>query len=108
MTQHEIKTLPDGTRVYSNGTRYKPKPLSERKYAVRKPADPRAVMYNKQWFLPLAVLPLRARKNFPQTRPDDIAYDHMPMPCKCEVCRRPGDIAEFWRRKWRRAHGLQP
>ena len=108
MTHHEIRTLEDGTRVYSNGTRYRPLPDTERKYARRKPDDDRAVRWRGEWLLPLAVLPLAARKNFPQTRPDSDAYDHMPMPCKCMVCRRPGDIAERWRRKWRKDHGLQP
>lgn len=70
MTHHPIRTLPDGTRVYSNGTRYKPKPRSERKYAVRKPDDPRAVRWRGEWLLPLKVLPDDERKNFPQTRPD--------------------------------------
>lgn len=107
MTHHAIRTEPDGTRVYSNGTRYKPKPAAERLKGVRRPDHPEAKRFHGEWFLPLPVLPLSARKNFPQTRPDSQAYDHMPMPCKCSVCRRPGDIAERWRRKWRRDHGLR-
>ena len=105
MTHHEIRTLPDGTRRYSNGTRYKPLAAEERTYAVRRPDDPRAVRFHGQWLLPIAVLPDDQRKNFPQTRPDSDAYDHMPMPCRCAVCRRPQ--AARWQRKWRRDHGLR-
>jgi hypothetical protein len=107
VTHHEIKTLEDGTRVYSNGTRYKPLPLDQRKKGVNKPDDPRAVRFHGEWFLPLPVLPLDARKNFPQTRPDSQAYDHMPRPCKCIVCRRPASVIGRWQRKWRRDHGLR-
>lgn len=99
MTHHPIRTLEDGTRVYSNGTRYKPK-----KPVVDRPAG--AVRWNKQWLDPLPLLSEDARKNFPETRPDSDAYDHMPRPCKCLVCQRPS--AAFWQRKWRRDHGLQP
>jgi hypothetical protein len=38
----------------------------------------------------------------PETRPDDLAYDHMEkrFGCRCEVCRRPQ--APRWQAKWRR------
>lgn len=105
MTHNAIRVESDGTRVYSKGYRYRPKPVAERAYAVRKPDDPRAVRWRGEWLLPLEVLPLNQRKNFPLTRPDSDAYDHMPWPCKCQVCRRPA--AARWQRKWRRDHGLR-
>ena len=107
MTHHPIRTLPDGTRVYSNGVRYKPKPLHERKYGINKPDDPRAVRFHGLWFLPLDVLDDEERE-LPETRPDSVAYDHMFVNtlCKCAVCSRPE--AELWRKRWRRAQGLQP
>lgn len=105
MTHHPIRTLPDGTRVYSNHHRYKPKPPEERTYAVRKPDDPRAVRFRGDWFLPLETLDDDARV-MPETRPDTDAYDHMPRPCKCDVCRRPH--AQRWVRKWQRDNGLRP
>lgn len=98
MTRHAIRTEADGTRVYSNGYRYKPK-----RPIVEPPAG--AVRWNKKWLEPLTLVPEDSRKNFPQTRPDSEAYDHMPMPCACEVCRRPA--AARWQRKWRRDHGLR-
>lgn len=57
MSQHPIKVLEDGTRVYSNGTRYKPVPLERRKYRVNKPDDPRAFRQGGKWYLPLDLLP---------------------------------------------------
>lgn len=105
MTHHEIRTESDGTRVYSKGQRYKPLAPEERKYAVRKPDDPRAVRFGGEWFLPLDLV-ADAQRRMPETRPDSDAYDHMPRPCSCEVCRRPA--AARWQRKWRRDHGLRP
>lgn len=106
MTHHEIKTLPDGTRVYSNYHRYKPKPPEERKYGVNKPQDPRAVRFHGTWFLPLELLD-EAERVMPPTRADSDAYDHMSKPgkCACQVCRRPQ--AERWRRRWRADQGLR-
>lgn len=97
---------PDGTRVYSSYHRYRPVPTGERKYAVRKPADSRAVRFHGRWFLPIEVLPDDSRV-MPPTRPDTDAYDHMDvsLTCGCEVCQRPE--AERWRRRWRREHGLK-
>ena len=105
MTHHEIEILPDGTRIYSNRTRYRPLPPEERKYKVRKPADPRAVMYNNEWFLPLDLLS-RGRV-MPETRPDTEAYEHMSKPrrCKCNVCRRPQ--SKKWKLLWRREQRAQ-
>jgi hypothetical protein len=101
VTHHPIRTLPDGTRVYSNGTRYKPKPVEERKYGVRRPDDPRAVRYKGDWFLPLLLQP-DDKRVMPLTRPDSDAYDHMDKPrkCRCDVCKRPEALR--WKRKWRR------
>lgn len=101
MTSHPIRILEDGTRVYSNYTRYKPKPLSERKYAVRKPDDPRAVRWLGDWLLPLEVLPEEERQ-LPETRPDTDAYEHMEKPrkCRCYVCLRPE--SQRWKDQWRK------
>lgn len=101
MTHREIKVLEDGTRVYADYHRYTPKPLEERKYAVRKPDDPRAVRWGGQWLLPLEVLP-EADRTMPETRPDTDAYDHAAKKrrCTCAPCRRP--TAERWRKKWQR------
>ena len=70
MTHHEIRILEDGTRRYSNGTRYKPKADEDRTYTVRKPADPRAVRHGGEWLLPLDVLP-DSERTMPPTRPDE-------------------------------------
>lgn len=101
MTHHPIKTLPDGTRVYSNGTRYKPKAPEERVYQVRKPTVQGAILWQGDWLLPLDLLPLGGRL-WPETRPDTEAYDHASKPrkCKCDVCKRPE--ARKWRNQWRR------
>lgn len=101
MTQHPIKVLPDGTRVYSNYTRYRPKPRSERKYAVRKPDDPEAVRWYGEWLLPLPLVD-DSQREMPETRPDTDAYDHMTKrkKCKCPVCKRPA--SDRWKEKWRR------
>lgn len=107
MTHHEIKVLEDGTRVYSNHTRYKPLPLEKRKYKVRKPEDPRAVLYHGVWFLPLSVLTDDMR-SMPETRPDTDAYEHAGKRrrCRCNVCHRP--TALKWENKWRKEQGLKP
>lgn len=99
MTHHVIRTEPDGTRVYSNYTRYRPKKISERTNAVRKPDDPRAVRWYGDWLLPLDLLP-DGERAMPETRPDTDAYDHMTKPrkCICFVCRRPE--AQRWKEKW--------
>ena len=98
MTHHPIRVLEDGTRVYSNGTRYKPKAPEDRAYAVRRPPVAGAVRMGGVWFHPLVLLPLEAR-SWPETRPDTDAYDHAfkPRRCKCRVCKRPE--ARKWRRK---------
>ena len=105
MTHRPIRVEPDGTRVYADYHRYKPKADHERVYARRKPDDPRAVRWHGEWLLPLETLE-DGQRAMPETRPDSDAYDHMPRPCKCDVCRRPA--AERWRRRWRKDHGLRP
>jgi hypothetical protein len=95
VTHNAIKELPDGTRVYADGHRYKPKPLEERAYAVRKPDDPRAVRYHGSWFLPLEVLPDEHRE-LPPTRADEETLEHKAT-CICEVCTRP-QAKRYWRR----------
>lgn len=99
MTEHRIKVLEDGTRVYSNHTRYKPMPDDLRKNRRRRPDDPRAVRFKGDWFLPLDLLD-DAERELPETRPDTDAYDHMTKPrkCRCFVCLRPE--AQVWKDKW--------
>jgi hypothetical protein len=91
--------LEDGTRIYSNYTRYKPR--ENRVNAVRKPPDSDAVRLGNTWYLPLSLEPLEAR-SWPETRPDTDAYWHASKPrrCKCKVCRRPE--AKWWRSLWHR------
>ena len=106
MSHHPVQELDDGTRVYSNYTRYRPVPQEQRKYSVRKPDQPGAVRWNGEWLLPLPLLPDDGRC-WPETRPDTDAYDHMTKPrkCRCYVCARPE--AEPWKEKWRRKHGVK-
>jgi hypothetical protein len=94
------EVLPDGTRVYTNGVRYKPVPASERVNGVNRPADPRAVRFHTRWFLPLNVLPDDERL-MPLTRPDDATLRHRAS-CTCEVCQRP-QARILWRRARRSA-----
>lgn len=103
MTHHKIRTEPDGTRVYSNYTRYKPVPEEQRVYKRRKPDDPRAVRFRGDWFLPLLFRPDELRY-MPLTQPDENAYEHMVKfgaRHNCEVCTRPA--AKKWIRKWTNA-----
>ena len=95
MTHHPIRTEPDGTRVYSNGVRYKPK---------KPPVDRRgAVRFGNRWYPPLLVLSDPCR-TMPETRPDTDAYEHakVTLLCMCAVCLRPD--AERWRTRWKRDH----
>lgn len=69
MTHRPIRELEDGTRVYADYHRYTPVPPEQRKYAVRKPDDPRAVRWRGDWLLPLETLPDEDRL-LPATRPD--------------------------------------
>lgn len=104
MTHHPIKILPDGTRVYSNYTRYKPKTPEERVNRILKPDVEGAVFWSGKWRLPLDLLPDELRQ-FPETVPDEVAYDHAARSrhCRCPICRRP--TALKWRRRWFREHG---
>ena len=106
MSKHAIKVLEDGTRIYSNYYRYKPVADKDRKYAKRKPEDPRAVRWYGVWLLPLDLLDDTDRR-IPETRPDTDAYDHMGrgLKCQCDVCRRPE--AERWQTKWWRERGVR-
>jgi hypothetical protein len=70
VSRYPIKVLPDGTRVYTNRTSYTPVPPEKRKYGVRKPADPRAVRFSGDWYLPLDVLPEEERVMPESTRSD--------------------------------------
>lgn len=94
-----VKVLEDGTRVYSNYTRYTPVPDSERVYRRRKPDDPRAVLFRGEWFLPFDHLLSDEERAMPETRPDTDAWGHLAKPrkCKCMVCKRPE--SEVWKRK---------
>jgi len=63
-----IKTLEDGTRVYSNGTRYKPVADEDRVNKKHKPPVEGAFRVGDRWYLPLPLLPDEAR-SLPATRP---------------------------------------
>lgn len=72
----KIVVLEDGTRVYSNYTKYVPVPDAERKYRRRKPDDPRARRWGGEWLLPLELTPDDQRV-MPKTRPfTDAWIDH--------------------------------
>lgn len=85
---------------------YTPVPLEDRKIGVNRPDDPRAVRFHTRWFLPLDVLPDEERA-LPETRPDELAYDHMAKltGCRCDVCSRPA--ARTHQARWRRHQGLR-
>lgn len=89
------EVLPDGTRVYTNGVRYKPLTAAERVNGVNQPDDPRAVRFHTRWFIPLDLLP-DEKRCMPLTRPDDATLRHRAS-CICEVCRRP-QAPILWRR----------
>ena len=101
-----VQILEDGTRVYSNYTRYTPVPKHLRKREVNKPDHPDAVRFHDQWFLPLDVLPDDLRLA-PETRPDTDAYEHMGRGklCTCAVCLRPE--AQAWQTKWWKDRGVR-
>lgn len=101
MSHHPIKVLEDGTRVYSNHTRYTPVPDHLRTYKRRKPQEPGYVLWQGKWWGPLVLAADEARV-LPETRPDTDAYEHMTKPrkCMCFVCRRPE--SEQWKAKWRK------
>lgn len=107
MTHRPITVLPDGTRKYADGHRYKPMAAEDRTNAVRRPDDPRAVRFYGEWLLPIDTIAAEQRV-MPETRPDDDAYLHAGKRggCRCEPCRRP--TAERYRRRWRREMGLAP
>lgn len=100
MTHRPIRTEPDGTRVYVGGNRYKPVAKKDRKYAVKKPDDPRAVRWRSEWLLPLELLPDK-RRRMPETQPDTDAYHHWweNLLCNCSACTRPQ--AEVYRKRAR-------
>lgn len=96
MSEHRIRVLPDGTRVYSNYTRYKPLDPAQRVNGVNRPDDPRAVRFHTRWFLPLDLLPDTSRQ-MPETRPDDQTLEHRAS-CRCSVCTRP-QAPVLWARR---------
>lgn len=76
-------------------------PLEERKYAVRKPDVPGAVLFHGDWYLPLEVL-ADDERTMPLTRPDHDAYFHArdkTRKCRCDVCLRPE--SQIWKDIWR-------
>jgi hypothetical protein len=99
VTHHKIRELADGTRVYSNGTRYKPMADAERTKKVRKPQVEGALLYQGVWYLPLSLCPDGDRV-MPETRSDELGYSHG-MWCRCVVCARPAVDAQKWRR-WKK------
>lgn len=62
MTHHPIRTLPDGTRVYSNGARYKPVADEARKYNRRKSGSETEFFWRGEWYEPKVFLPEEERK----------------------------------------------
>jgi hypothetical protein len=94
MTHHPVRVEADGTRVYANYHRYKPK--GETKRNVRKPDNPDAIRWKSDWLLPLPLIGDNSRV-MPDTRPDDQALEHRAW-CRCEVCARPA--ARALRRRW--------
>lgn len=100
------KTLPDGTRVYAGGARYKPKAIEDRLIGVNKPEVEGAVRFHTRWFTPLPLLAEDARV-MPVTRSDEEAYEHMTKRyrCKCEVCQRPSAVK--YKKRWQRDQGLR-
>lgn len=106
MTSHPVTILEDGTRVYSNRTRYTPMPAEARKNSVRKPDDPRAFRWKGDWLLPLDLV-AEEQRVLPETIPDTVAFDHAYRRyCRCPACRRP--TARAWRKKWRRQMRKDP
>lgn len=107
MTHHVIRVEADGTRVYSNYTRYKPMADEDRVRTPRKPAQEGAVLWGGAWLLPLTFQPAEDRL-WPETRPDTDAYDHASKPrkCRCRVCQRPE--AARWRQKRLKELGIAP
>lgn len=95
MTTATYRELEDGTRIYADGHRYKPKAPEERKYGVRRPDHPEAVRFHGNWFLPLPLQPDETRE-LPPTRPDEETLQHKAT-CVCEVCSRP-QARRYWRR----------
>ena len=81
----------DGTIVYADYKRYKPKALEDRKIGVNKPSDPRAVRWYGRWLLPLELLPDDERRMPTGTKdPPDDPYPwlaHCQLPC-CSGQRR--------------------
>lgn len=99
MTEY-LRVEADGTRVYKGYVKYKPIPVEERKYRIRKPDDPRAVRWRGDWLLPLNLMSDSDRPDMPVTRADTEAYEHMATnrECRCDVCVRPA--AYRWKLKW--------
>ena len=100
MTHHKITVQADGTRRYSNGTKYKPMKAEDRTHQVRKPDVEGALRFHGDWFLPLPLLPDGDRAEIPETRNDEQAYEHT-LYCGCVICARPSVDAVKWRR-WKK------
>jgi hypothetical protein len=102
-----VRVLEDGTRVYASGMKYKPVPAAERRNAVRRPEDPRAVRWYNEWIILVEVLPDEDRV-WPETVPDSEAYEHWLVRrwCRCEICTRPS--AKKWKERADRERGTKP
>jgi len=97
VSQWPVKVLPDGTRVYSNGTKYKPMAAADRKRNINKPDVEGAVLFGSRWVVPIVVLDDDKREPVPETRSDEEGYDHT-LYCGCVICKRPAVDAVKWRR----------
>lgn len=100
MSHHPVRVLEDGTRVYSNGYRYKPKAAGDRVRKINKPDVPGAVLFGSRWVVPSVVLDDDKRGPVPETRSDEEGYGHT-LYCGCVICKRPAVDAVKWRR-WKK------
>ena len=81
----KYRELPDGTRIYKGGMRYKPVPPEKRKY--RKWPEG-TIWIGSESYLPLPLLEDSQRGSIPFTRPDSEGIAHQ-LGCRCLVCRVP-------------------
>lgn len=97
------EVLPDGTRVYTKGHRYKPLADHERKIRRNKPDNAEArgfVRWRGDWLPPLPLLP-EDKRAMPMTVSEWDLADHV-IGCECLPCR---DNPYALERKRRRIYG---
>lgn len=82
------EVLPDGTRVYTKGHRYRPLELHERKTRRLKPEDAEArgfMHWHGEWLPPLPTIP-DSQRRYPETVSELDLVDHIKK-CTCKPCR---------------------